>query len=142
MNFARKKFIFDTSTLISAAIRVGSVPDRAFMKAAKTGDLIVSVETLGELREVLCRPSFDRYRHPQERDEFVAMYEAMTICVADVLPVMACRDPKDDKFLALAVASGANVIVSSDGDLLVLETFHDTVIITPRQFLDSVQLVS
>jgi hypothetical protein len=32
-----------------------------------------------------------------------------------------CRDPKDNKYLELALTSGAATIVSSDGDLLDLD---------------------
>ena len=35
-----------------------------------------------------------------------------------------CRDPKDDKYLELALASQADRIVSSDGDLLVLHPWR------------------
>ena len=38
--------------------------------------------------------------------------------------VAACRDPKDDKFLELAVNGRADLIVSGDADLLVLDTFR------------------
>ncbi len=37
--------------------------------------------------------------------------------------ITACRDPKDDKFLELAVSGQANLIISSDNDLLVLYLF-------------------
>jgi uncharacterized protein len=45
-----------------------------------------------------------------------------------------CRDPKDEKFLELA--ANADCIVSGDKDLLVLNPFRGTLILTPREFLD------
>jgi predicted nucleic acid-binding protein len=48
--------------------------------------------------------------------------------------IAACRDPKDDKFLELAVNGRAEVIVSGDADLLVLDRFHGIPIITPAAF--------
>jgi predicted nucleic acid-binding protein len=39
--------------------------------------------------------------------------------VRAIVPVTDCRDPKDDKYLELALAAGAETIVSSDEDLLV-----------------------
>jgi putative PIN family toxin of toxin-antitoxin system len=33
--------------------------------------------------------------------------------------IKACRDPKDDKYLELAVSSGASCIITGDKDLLV-----------------------
>jgi putative PIN family toxin of toxin-antitoxin system len=51
------------------------------------------------------------------------------------LPKQTCRDAKDDKFLACALAASATLIVSRDQDLLVLEKPFGIEIITPRQFL-------
>ena len=48
--------------------------------------------------------------------------------------VAACRDPKDDKFLELAVNGRADVILSGDADLLVLGLFHDIPILDPATF--------
>jgi predicted nucleic acid-binding protein len=36
-----------------------------------------------------------------------------------------CRDPDDDLVLATALGANASLIVSGDGDLLVLRTFRD-----------------
>jgi predicted nucleic acid-binding protein len=46
-----------------------------------------------------------------------------------------CRDPTDEKFLALAIAAHADVIVSSDRDLLILHPWRGIPILTPAQFL-------
>lgn len=51
------------------------------------------------------------------------------------LPKQTCRDAKDDKFLACALAAGARLIVSRDQDLLALEKPFGIEIVTPRQFL-------
>lgn len=48
----------------------------------------------------------------------------------------ACCDPKDNMVLELAVAGGANCILTGDADLLALHPFRDIPILTPRQFLD------
>jgi predicted nucleic acid-binding protein len=48
--------------------------------------------------------------------------------------VAACRDPKDDKFLELAVNGRADVIVAGDADLLVFDTFRGIPIITRTAF--------
>lgn len=51
---------------------------------------------------------------------------------------MACRDPTDDKFLELAVNGHADLIVTGDGDLLVLNPFRDIPIVTPAMFVQGV----
>lgn len=54
------------------------------------------------------------------------------------LPEDICRDPDDVKVLGLAVASGANCIVTGDKDLLVLKEWQGVSILTPRAFSDMV----
>jgi predicted nucleic acid-binding protein len=51
------------------------------------------------------------------------------------LRVSECRDPKDDKFLELAINGEATVIISGDKDLLVLNPFRTIPILSPREFL-------
>ena len=47
----------------------------------------------------------------------------------------ACRDAKDCKFLALAMACKAGVLVSSDDELLSLKNWQGTQIVSPAAFL-------
>ena len=46
-----------------------------------------------------------------------------------------CRDPKDNKYLELALAAGASTIVSSDSDLLVLHPWRGVRILSPRAYV-------
>ena len=49
--------------------------------------------------------------------------------------VTDCRDPKDNKYLELALEAGADTIVSSDGDLLVLHPWRGIDIVSPSDFV-------
>ena len=49
--------------------------------------------------------------------------------------VAVCRDPTDDKFLELAINGRADMIVTGDLDLLVLDRFRGIPIVTPRDFV-------
>jgi predicted nucleic acid-binding protein len=49
--------------------------------------------------------------------------------------VTDCRDPKDDKYLELALAAGAETIVSSDDDLLVLHPWRGVRILRPADYV-------
>jgi uncharacterized protein len=51
-----------------------------------------------------------------------------------MVPANICRDPGDRHVLGLADASRADYIISGDGDLLALETFKKTTILSPRKF--------
>jgi uncharacterized protein len=51
--------------------------------------------------------------------------------------IKACRDPKDDKFLELAVNGRADLIISGDKDLLVLHPFMGIAIVMPATYLEA-----
>ena len=48
----------------------------------------------------------------------------------------ACRDPKDDKFLSLAVMGRASFLLTGDKDLLELDPFHGVRILQSSTFLE------
>jgi uncharacterized protein len=52
------------------------------------------------------------------------------------LPKRVCRDPDDDVVLATALAGHADLIVTGDNDLLVLNQFSGISILSPRQVLE------
>lgn len=132
--------VFDTSTLVSAALRVGSLPHQAMTHALATGELCVSAATLAELDAVLMRPKFDRYMPIEIRQKFAALvrlhaafFEVSEDDTDNVYP--PCRDPKDNPFLALSQRCDADVLVSSDADLLVLHPWNGVPILSPADFL-------
>jgi len=49
--------------------------------------------------------------------------------------VTDCRDAKDNKYLELALAAGAETIVSGDDDLLVLDPWRGVRILLPADYL-------
>lgn len=49
--------------------------------------------------------------------------------------VRDCRDPKDDKYLELALAAGAATIVSSNDDLLALDPWRGVHLLSPADYL-------
>jgi putative PIN family toxin of toxin-antitoxin system len=50
----------------------------------------------------------------------------------------ASRDPDDDKFLACAVAAGAEVVVSGDRDLLAVSPYGRMSMLRPRDFVNDI----
>lgn len=127
--------VLDTGVVVSAVLLPRSVPRQAFDLAVSRGMLLVSDQTIVELDEVLRRPKFDRYVSESQRLEFLAalLREAEVIEVHDV--VTECRDPKDNKFLELALSGQGNHIVTGDLDLLVLHPFRGIAIVNPQSFL-------
>jgi putative PIN family toxin of toxin-antitoxin system len=135
-----RRVVLDTSVLVSAALFTGSLPDQALSKALESFDLCASVETLAELELVLDRGKFDRYRNRESRYAFVTTIRRRSLLFAvDLADLSAvdppCRDPKDNQFLALALVAEADVLVSSDADLLVLHPWRGIPIVAPAEFL-------
>ena len=131
------RVVVDTGVVVSALLLPRSVPRQAFDATASRGRLLISEATVAELDEVLRRPKFDRYLPEDKRLEFFA---ALVLTAEDVQVnevITACRDPKDNKFLELAVSGRATHILSGDADLLILNPFRGVAILTPQAFLKS-----
>jgi putative PIN family toxin of toxin-antitoxin system len=135
---ARQSFVFDTNVIISAALLRQSIASRALRRALTIGRVLVSMATIEELNQVLSRKGFDRYVTEAERIEFLAALIRETDMVEVTESVHACRDPKDDRFLELAVSGHATCIVTGDDDLLSLHPFRGILLLSPRSFLDLV----
>jgi uncharacterized protein len=127
--------VFDTNTLVSALLFDESVPARAFFGALHHGEVLLCRATFEELREVLGRTKFDRYVTQDERTEFLERLLDEGTVMEITVAIQACRDPKDDKFLELAVSANASSLVTGDQDLLALNPFRGIPIVTPAQFL-------
>ena len=132
--------VIDTSTLVGAVLRPDSKPRQALLAVVKSHVLWVSQSTLQEVQVVLNRRKFDRYAPLQTRMDFLVLVSQWArLCEVDATSTQTakgvCRDPKDDKFLALALACQATTIVSSDDDLLSLSSWQNINIVTSADFL-------
>jgi predicted nucleic acid-binding protein len=58
------------------------------------------------------------------------------VVLAPALKEPVCEDPEDDKFVACAVASGCQIIVSGDKHLRAISGFRGIEVKTPRRFVD------
>ena len=92
------------------------------------------------MEAVLARPQFLKYAPSEALLAFVEAIRAegrlFAISAEDATSAAPrCRDPKDDMFLTLAEVARAEVIVSSDKDLLVLHPWRGIPILTPAQFV-------
>lgn len=79
---------------------------------------------------------FDKYITDETRLAFLTTLLAEAEAVGVTEHVKVCRDPKDDKFLDVAVNGMATCIISGDDDLLVLYPFRAIPILTPQAFLE------
>jgi putative PIN family toxin of toxin-antitoxin system len=129
------RIVLDTNVLISALLLRGSVTRRAFDSAFANGKVLLSFELLAELNEVLGRKQFRKYVDEVDVRCFIAALLRECEWVQVATTVVACRDPKDNKILALAVDGRATLIVTGDDDLLSLDPFRGIRIERPDQFL-------
>ena len=103
--------VIDTNVLMAGLLWRG--PSHALLAHVRAGtmSLVSSPALLAELADVIEPPP---------------------------LPQPVCRDPDDDKVLALALAAKVEFIVSGDKDLLSLSSFEGVRIVTPA---DAIALI-
>jgi uncharacterized protein len=128
------RVVVDTNVFISAALKVRSPPSDAVHLAAERDLLLKSTTTEQELFITLARPRLAPLIPPGFRTWLGKLLAAAEL-VFITERVIACRDPKDDKFLELAVNGHADLIVSGDADLLALNPFRGIPILTPAAFV-------
>lgn len=75
-----------------------------------------------------------------KRKEFLEILAETAEFINITEQVNECRDPKDNKYLELAVSGKAECIVTGDEDLLVLHTFRQIDILTVQNFLDKINV--
>ena len=132
----RERLVVDTNVFISGLLSSTSHPARVVERAIEHGQLLGSTQTVRELIETLLLPKFDRYVSRQRREALLDRLAPLVEIVEIVQRVQVCRDPKDDKFLELAVNGRANVVVTGDDDLLSLHPFRGIDILSPAAYLD------
>jgi len=135
---SRPRYVFDTNVVISALLFDQSVPGQALYEALDCGEILLSREVVEELNDVLSRERFDGYLRFEEREQFLNALIREATLVEVTVEVQVRRDPKDDKYLELAISGGATRIITGDEDLLTLNSFRGVGIVTPLQFLASI----
>jgi predicted nucleic acid-binding protein len=83
----------------------------------------------------LARPRLARFIDPELRDKVLSLLDVSGVPFAPAERVTDCRDPKDDKYLELALAASADRIVTGDDDLLVLHPWRGVRILGPADYL-------
>ena len=129
------KVIIDTNILISAALK-GRKPEEVvqFIIDSSDFDWIVSQEVLEEYREVINRR---KLKLPDEvKNRWLNRIETIPQLVEVQVKVDFPRDAKDAKFIALAMASEANFLITGDKDFNEVRELGKTAIISVSVFKD------
>ncbi len=123
------RVVFDCNVLLQAAAREKSVAAKC-LNLAESGlvQICVSREVLTEAEDVLNRPEI-RAHFPDLSDEIVGAFlkrlQNLSVIIRPVPRKFSYpRDEDDEPYINLAVAAGADFIISRDRDLLDLMTGH------------------
>ena len=99
--------------------------------------IAVSEEIIEEYRRVIDTLS-DKLRRVDIDSIFELLLIEAEVVQSYSLKEAVCKDPDDDKFLACAVASKSGYIISGDRHLLEIGEYLNTIIVTPRYFIDNI----
>ena len=89
--------VFDASAVVSAALKVDSVPERALLRAEEVDVFALSPAVDREIEEVLNRPKFVQAIRGERREYVLGILRDQAVWFDPVVRVADCRDPKDDK---------------------------------------------
>ncbi len=125
------RLVIDTNVLISALFWPTSIVSEHIFNLLQNHTILRSSETYAELAEVIMRRKFDDYLSTAERELFLASFLEISEPILITKRVSKCRDPRDNKFLELAVCGKASSIITGDKDLLALHPFRRIKIMNP-----------
>lgn len=129
------RLVVDTNIMVRALLTPG--PARTFFLVAPRKHVIVyHKEQLLELRDVAARPRLGL--GPRVVDELISRIDFYGESVESSLePTGECRDANDDYLLSLALDGSADIILTEDQDLLVLDPWRGIRILRLFQFLEA-----
>lgn len=130
-----KKVIIDTNLWISFLISKNYKQlDEIIFSGQCT--LIFSGELLDEFLSVIKRPKFRKFFSQEDTENLIETIQDYAEFVEVVSKITLCRDIKDNFLLSLSKDSKSDFLITGDKDLLELETFESTKILTMSQFFE------
>ena len=133
------RVVVDRNVLVSAALKDKSLPAIAVRLVTRHSVLLKSAATEAQFFDVVSRPYLAPLIAPAAGEWFTSLLTAAEL-VAITERVVECRDPTDDKFLELAVNGRADLILTGDNDLLVLNPFREFPIVPAAAFVQGATL--
>jgi putative PIN family toxin of toxin-antitoxin system len=129
------KIILDTNILISFLITRDFEKLDDFILSGKI-ILLFSEELLDEFISVIQRPKFHKLFLPHDVETLMNFFMDQGLLIDVVSDLNPCRDIKDNFLLNLANDGEADYFISGDKDLLDLDPFGKTRIVTISEFLN------
>ena len=131
------RVVVDTNVFVSAALNSTSSPALTAYLVERRCTLLKSTLTEQELLQVMARPHLAQLIAPSFL-EWLSRLLAAAEWIAIRERVKECRDPKDDKFLELALNGRAVLIITGDSDLLALNPFREIPVVKPATFIQMI----
>ena len=131
-----KRVVIDTGVVVSALLKKDGTSRKAFLIAFQKFQPLFSFDTLAELEDVVRRPKFKDLISREDALSILELNATRGEMIDVTSLITECQDPKDDKFLNLAIDGNADVIISRDPDLLVLHPFRNIPILNPADFIE------
>jgi uncharacterized protein len=128
--------VIDTNVLISAGLLPQSKTAQALALAVEHFVIAQNQLTWHELETRIARSKFDRYFSDNGRLAHLVKIAQSMQHFEVAAAVSVSRDASDDKFIALAVDAGANMIISGDPDLKDVRTYQGIEILSPAYFVE------
>jgi putative PIN family toxin of toxin-antitoxin system len=131
------RLVIDTNILISALFAGTSLPAHLIVLWREGRfDLLTSADQLDELMRVTRYPKIRERLAPALAGRLINELRDIAVVVKNVPVVTVSPDPYDNYLLAMAAAGSADFLVTGDKrDLLVLDLYEGTKIVTVRDFL-------
>jgi len=132
------KVIIDTNLWVSFIIsnKLTLLDRLLFSQRAR---LIFSKELIDEIALTITKPKLRKYFAANGLEEMFTTLEPFIDLVEVQSSVSICRDPKDNFLLELAQDSKADYLLTGDKDLLAIEKFGKTKIISISTFLETIK---
>jgi len=96
--------------------------------------LVFSKQLIAEFIDVSNRPKLKRFFTKKDYELVFDIIDRFSILINTTSEVEECRDNKDNFLLALAKDSNADFLITGDNDLLILNPFENTKIVTIKEF--------
>lgn len=131
------KVIIDTNLWISFLIGK-QLKSLKSLLVEQTIQPILSEQLLQEIALVTQRPKLQKYFPQSKVNELINLLKIIGLSIDIRSEVSLYRDEKDNYLLALAKDSQANFLVTGDKDLLMLQQFELTKIVTYQEFFQEI----
>jgi putative PIN family toxin of toxin-antitoxin system len=130
------RVVLDTNVIVAAFAARGLCAE-VFEVCVSDHSIVLSEHILSETQDKLIK----KVKLPKKAA--LAIIDYLRGIAEIVIPVLLdksiCRDKDDVIIIGTAISGLANFIITGDEDLLILKTYKDVKIVTPRQFWSSIR---